>query len=365
MGNFDDLLKLLFGNDARKTLAAPVITCSENVVTMTGMGTIYYTTNGNTPTTSSTIYTRPITITQDTTFNAYCVMSGMNDSPVTTYTAIYVDLEANLPFYIQNESSSSGTVNFVQNNSSATAITLYTSTDNDTWTLLGTTSYPVGLTATLPANGRLYVKSNTGSAWCWKDDNASSPTYSGNYISVNRNFTVGGNLASLLYSTGYESPTVYIPGCAFAHLFNGQNDISSSKTYLKGASKLRLSTKTGTGCYAYMFYKCSNLTSGVKLPATTLSKGCYEGMYYGTGITSCTLPATTLVTDCYKNMFYFCNSLRSIKAMFTTTPSASYTENWVFGVASSGTFTKNASATWNVVGYNGVPTGWTIQTASA
>lgn len=53
--------------------------------------------------------------------------------------------------------------------------------------------------------------------------------------------------------------------------------------------------------------------------------------------------------------------------MFTTTPSGSspyyYTNSWVDGVASSGTFVKNANATWDVRGVNGIPNAWTVQTA--
>ena len=51
-----------------------------------------------------------------------------------------------------------------------------------------------------------------------------------------------------------------------------------------------------------------------------------------------------------------------IKAMFLTTPSNTYTNGWVDGVAASGTFVKNKNATWNVVGINGVPEGWTVKT---
>ncbi len=35
--------------------------------------------------------------------------------------------------------------------------------------------------------------------------------------------------------------------------------------------------------------------------------------------------------------------------------------DWVSGVASSGTFVKNKDATWNVVGVDGVPEGWTVE----
>jgi hypothetical protein len=61
-------------------------------------------------------------------------------------------------------------------------------------------------------------------------------------------------------------------------------------------------------------------------------------------------------------MFNGCTSLNYIKAMFTTTPSATYTYNWVNGVASSGTFVKNSAAQWNVTGNDSIPTGWTVVT---
>ena len=52
--------------------------------------------------------------------------------------------------------------------------------------------------------------------------------------------------------------------------------------------------------------------------------------------------------------------------MFTTTPSTSYMSNWVNGVASSGTFVKNAAATWtSSCGTSTYPCNWTVQTASS
>ena len=50
--------------------------------------------------------------------------------------------------------------------------------------------------------------------------------------------------------------------------------------------------------------------------------------------------------------------------MFTTTPGSSYTSYWVDGVSATGTFVKNSAAQWNVTGNSGVPSGWTVQTAS-
>ena len=124
-------------------------------------------------------------------------------------------------------------------------------------------------------------------------------------------------------------------------------------------------TTLSSNCYNSMFYGCTSLTTAPELPATTLKINCYRNMFYGcTSLTTAPeLPATTLANYCYYYMFYNCKKLNYIKAMFTTTPSSSYTNSWVYGVSSTGTFVKNKKATWNVTGSNGIPSGWTVQTA--
>src|SRR5438046_10584830 len=48
--------------------------------------TIYYTTDGSTPTTSSIVYTGPISVTQTTTLRALATASGMANSTVASAT---------------------------------------------------------------------------------------------------------------------------------------------------------------------------------------------------------------------------------------------------------------------------------------
>ena len=118
-------------------------------------------------------------------------------------------------------------------------------------------------------------------------------------------------------------------------------------------------------CYSGMFQNCSALVFPPYLPATTLTDGCYWHMFSGCTslIEAPELLATTLTEECYIWMFKDCSNLNYIKALFTTTPDITYTQNWVQGVAPTGTFVKNKDATWDVIGVDGIPEGWTVETA--
>ena len=121
-------------------------------------------------------------------------------------------------------------------------------------------------------------------------------------------------------------------------------------------------TTLANWCYGSMFQNCTRLMSTPALPATGLSIGCYSGMFRGCAnlTTAPELPAIYLPEFCYFNMFNGCTRLNYIKAMFKTRASTNTTENWVRGVSSTGTFVKNSTATWNISGSNGVPSGWNI-----
>jgi len=158
-------------------------------------------------------------------------------------------------------------------------------------------------------------------------------------------------------TTAPELPATTLADYCYQEMFNGCTSLTTAPVL----SATTLSYR----CYGSMFYGCTSLVNAPVLPATTLTSYCYSGMFYGcTSLTTAPeLPATTLAQNCYNSMFWGCTNLNYIKAMFTTTPSTSYTRNWVNGVSATGTFVKNSAAEWNVTGNDGIPNGWTVQTA--
>ena len=208
---------------------------------------------------------------------------------------------------------------------------------------------------------------NTGGKVLWRGvgKQMANSTSSGGYsqFSSTGNFNVSGNIMSLLYGdefanqVAFQSDTTY----NFARLFDNAIKLITAENLILPATTL------SAYCYNNMFSGCTSLTTAPVLPATTLSAYCYRYMFEGcTSLTTAPeLPATTLANNCYTRMFSGCSNLNYIKAMFTTTPSVASTLNWVSDVAATGTFVKNSAATWNVTGINGIPTGWTVETASA
>ena len=120
-------------------------------------------------------------------------------------------------------------------------------------------------------------------------------------------------------------------------------------------------------CYSSMFVRCTSLTQAPELPATTLTDRCYFMMFDGcTSLTQAPeLPATTLAQLCYFNMFNGCTQLNYIYMMATDINAVACLYNWVLGVSSTGTFVKNAAATWDVTGADGIPKGWNVVTVDA
>ena len=148
-----------------------------------------------------------------------------------------------------------------------------------------------------------------------------------------------------------ELPATTLADYCYASMFNGCTGLTS-------APELPATT-LAKYCYIGMFYGCTGLTSAPELPATTLAVYCYNFMFNGcTGLTSAPeLPATTLHSNCYASMFNGCTGLSLIKAHFTVW--GLQTNDWVSGVASTGTFYKPTALT-EEYGTSKIPTGWTV-----
>ena len=110
-----------------------------------------------------------------------------------------------------------------------------------------------------------------------------------------------------------------------------------------------------------MFRECSRLETAPALPATKLKEGCYMNMFDSCGklLESPELKASTLVSGCYSYMFRDCSSLGTVTCL-ATNPGAGYTEDWMEGVSSGGTFTRQSGVNWPT-GPSGIPASWTVQ----
>ena len=130
-------------------------------------------------------------------------------------------------------------------------------------------------------------------------------------------------------------------------------------TGLKQAPALPANTMK-PNCYAAMFKGCTGLTEAPELLAMTLAGGCYSQMFENcTSLkTAPTLPATTLALQCYSQMFSGCTNLNLVKVPFTEWTNNT-TNNWLNGVASTGTFVCPDALDKSQTGANYIPTSWT------
>ena len=153
-----------------------------------------------------------------------------------------------------------------------------------------------------------------------------------------------------------ELPAEVLATNCYGRMFKG----CSALTYVPDLP----ATKMEAYCYNNMFANCTSLKFAPELPAKRLEPNCYHCMFEGcTNLTSAPeLPATELVSNCYEFMYKDCRNLRYVIGLFTTEPSEKTTQDWLSGVAASGTFIKSKKATWDVTGAHGIPEGWKIET---
>lgn len=116
------------------------------------------------------------------------------------------------------------------------------------------------------------------------------------------------------------------------------------------------------GCYGYMFQGCTSLTGAPVISASNLETDCCTCMFKDcTSLTVAPeLPAPYLTTRCYYGMFSGCTSLSYVKCLATSSSNSNATSYWLDGVASTGTFVKDSSATFWSRDKHGIPANWTV-----
>ncbi len=231
---------------------------------------------------------------------------------------------------------------------------------------------------------------NAGKRIIWKGIATRYGEGRADYLRVNNfrstgRFSAYGNIMSMLYGDNFQTDT-FPEGSTFT--FNGMFWACTGLTDISG---LVFPNSTAYGCYQTMFSGCTNLTKVVTtLPSTSLSGACYLRMYEGcTSLTTAsTLPATTLAGNCYQYMYqnctslttasilpaltvsqyayaymyYGCSSLNSVTMYATKISATNAVNNMLTGVAATGTFYKNAAATW--ANSKCIPSGWTVETVN-
>ena len=258
-------------------------------------------------------------------------------------------------FFVQDLSGNGSTFTIQVFDGDTPTFDVYTSTDQQNWTLFGTVGPFANLQTPVPANGRLYIKAITDH---WGQDEL---------IYCTQNYAIGGNIMSLLYGDNFASQTA-VPTPLEPEYYDGMVKFGNwqSENYLISAANLVLpATTLVDNCYKNMFNGCTSLTTAPALPATTLAQYCYQGMFYGcTSLTTApALPATTLIQNCYNQMFSGCTNLNKVTIYADDISWTGALTNWLNNVAATGDLYNLGSATYPTGSASGIPTGWTEHTS--
>ena len=138
------------------------------------------------------------------------------------------------------------------------------------------------------------------------------------FIQADHKCYVYGNLMSMINDEGDFSKDKTISGdYALIYLLYGNENM-----YNHPEKKLLLpATTLSEGCYWGLFYGCKTLTKAPELPATKLTPNCYRQMFRDCAAltTAPELPAKTLAKSCYYNMFRNCIGITTAPALAATT----------------------------------------------
>ena len=250
--------------------------------------------------------------------------------------------------YLTLDFTESGNITLIKNSNSSPTVTISYSLNNGAWETLTSDVATLSQKITVSSGDSIRLKGENsayadGSGYC-------------KFAGLSK-FNVSGNILSLIYGDNFigEKSVYTATTRTFYGLFNGSRVVN--------AGNLSLPSGISSECFRVMFMNCKYLTTApASLPSTALTDACYYQMFAGcTGLTSAPqLPASTLAASCYSNMFDGCSNLSYIECFATDISATASHNNWVSGVASSGTFVKPSSMTSWDRGASGIPNNWTI-----
>ena len=309
------------------------------------------------------------------------------DGIPTGWTAIAETLETPSPFYLSSSSDNTYTISWVEEDQSAEipVFDIYYSTDNVIWSLLGSTEEITSETPLSCAGRKVYLKADTPS-WTDYDSNGLLGYLN---IDATNNFSIGGNIMSLLEGESYgESgePGDYALSMLFANSVHltGASNLSFSGIGIVGSRSFEkfcynavnlvnapsslfgdVLELDGDYCFKDMF-RGSRITRtyNYSTPKTIISNGsvgAFEGMFsYITSLT--TIDPKTInteelrgtATDLFKNMFVLetiNNTVLNVKEMrlaLNPIPEGAY-----YGLFKNRNISKSPTLEATVVGENG------------
>lgn len=179
----------------------------------------------------------------------------------------------------------------------------YSTNDGETWTTINSTT-PINVVA----NDKLLVKGTNTSYW---SDATTKCKFSS---SDGATFNLSGNIMSLVHGDNFIGKDTLDDGRVDSNGNHGWpnifRELFSGCSGLKSAENLILPTTLSVGCFRGMFTS-SGITIAPKLPALKMTNSCYSYMFSNCQslTTAPDLPSTELAIDCYSYMFGNCSSL--------------------------------------------------------